>query len=245
MEDMFVKCPDLIIDDAPEEEFLITVCKNIKSNINKLHTSQVSLCFYLNQIREYFKKNGRLMYKGEEESVFMKVEWSRTSGSYGSYSAKSFVKQAFNISERTYFRLLKVYDTFFINSAFDKRFEDFSITKLIVLSVVPLTTLIKDRGVKFFNISTVKELEAYVKSVNDSGDIDVTSDEETKETEDKPTELPDLDKPCNVSLNIKRENLEYIKGLGVEIDSYINKLIEDDKSNRCTDWFGGNPDYGG
>lgn len=228
MEDIFVKCPDLYVKEAPEKEFLTTICKNIKSNINKCHTSQVSLCFYLNQIREYFKKNGRLMYKDEEENVFITVEWSKTSGSYGSYSAKSFVKRAFNISERTYFNLLKVYDTFFIDGVFDKRFEDFSITKLIVLSIVPLTTLIKDRGVKFFNTSTKKELEAYVKSINNSGATGCTSDEESEEPEDKVSK--DIINKNGLYIKIEDTCLDFLKKVVdgkkyKNADEYLNKLI--------------------
>lgn len=113
-------------------------------------------------------------------------------------------------------------------------YPGFTISKLFELLKVSDEQIRKD--IKSGTLScemSCREIRDYVKSLK--GTLVDNKVLENNTPEDKSSELPDLDKPCNVSLNIKRENLEYIKGLGVEIDSYINKLIEDDKSNRCID----------
>lgn len=188
----------------------------------------VLICYYLNCLKVSFDSYDNSYYKRYFDNKLNFVFYETVLNSFG--LPEKEVNRYLNIYSR--FVELETLETDVVpklKSAF------FGYSKSKLLELLPLSDSQIEKAFNDQRItvdSTCKDIRNYVKSLKASNS---KADKVLEEPEEKPTELPDLDKPCNVSLNIKRENLEYIKGLGVEIDSYINKLIEDDKSNRCTD----------
>ena len=232
MEDLFVRFPDLVIkDDTSGAEELKQICKNIKSQINKLHTSQISICFYMNQIRDFFKKYGKPMYAGDLNINFH-AELTKTQGTFSFYSEVQLVGILFRISKTSYYRYLKIYDTFFIDGVLDKHFTDFDISKLGELSVFPLTELIKDVPNRLNPNMTKKEIIEYVKRKSSTGG---TPEEDKEKAKKKENQSSIVDSEPITGLYVTFEDVcnERIKkvvqsGRFATPSEYINHLVKID-----------------
>ncbi len=231
MEDIVVIYPELEIKDY---DLLANICKNIKSQINKCNTSRISLCFYLNQIREFWKEYSS--FRKNDSSpvnlVGLNLSYSKSSWCFGCYSAVEFVKNVFNISKSTYFRCLAVYDRFFYNGVFNEKFKDFDFIKLVELSNLSLEILEKDLGINLKPIMTKKEIISYVNSKSSTGETDKneTNKNELEELLKDEEEFEITD--CSQLIRFKAENFEYMKDIVKEQKKFkdtsecINYLLE-------------------
>jgi len=146
-------------------ERLQTIYRNFKSSINKYHNSKYEICFYLNQLKEFFNNFS--------DSIYISFNYGKVTGLNGEYNFLKFVEEFFNISKSTAYRYLQVYEKFFKDNFpvyFKDILKEFDVSKLVELVVLD-DNIIRDSlsSGKLKAVMTKKEIRNLVIKLSRAG----------------------------------------------------------------------------
>ena len=193
---------------------LQVIYNNFKSSISKYHSSKHSICFYLNQLKEFFDSF--------EDKVYISFNYGKVTGLNGEYNFLKFVEEFFNISKSTAYRYLQLFDKFFKDNFpvyFKDILKEFDISKLVELLVLD-NDIIRNAlsSGKLKPIMTFKEIRKFVLN-NRGAATDSIIEEEMFEEPEKYIPGKHYEKQYYNSLS-KGELVNYI----YELQTYCEEL---------------------
>lgn len=192
MENLIVKYENVKFKDNfhfAESERLQEIYKNFKAIINKHHNSKHEICFYLNQLKEFFDR-----YSNGNNDIHIVCDYSRAGGLNGYYSFIEFCQRFFNFEKSTVYKYLQVYDKFLkdMSSPYYEKFREFDVSKLAELLPVDYDALCHDIDECVVTpLKSFKDIRKYVKSksLGAETNVDNSADEINEE------EIPDAYDP--------------------------------------------------
>lgn len=195
-------------------DILQQIYNNFMSSVSKYHSSKYSICYDLKQLKDFFNSFS--------DSIYISFNYGKVTGLNGEYNFLKFVEEFFNISKRTAYKYLQVFDKFF-NDNFSADIEDklamFDISKLEELVVLDNDIILNAlTSGKLKYIMTLKEIRKFVlKSVG--ADTDTITEEEMFEEPEKYIPGKHYEKQYYNSLS-KGELVNYI----YELQTYCENL---------------------
>jgi len=195
-------------------EQLQVIYNNFKLNIRKYHNSKYEICRFLNELKDFFDRYN--------DNIYISFNYGKVTGLNGEYNFLKFVEEFFNISKRTAYKYLQVYNKFFKGEfSFDIKCKlaEFDISKLEELLVLDndiILNALTSGKIKY--IMTLKEIRKFVlKSVG--ADTNTITEEEMFEEPEKYIPGKHYEKQYYNSLS-KGELVNYI----YELQTYCENL---------------------